>query len=147
MPRRRLISLTCPHAGHTHLCVWALLLSLHDESRQRRAKEREENRSGGFLPSLWNLSHLSTDRASPPHGKRAVSYVFNGVKVVRAQLTRLKFEPPTSRGLPNAIDAVRFPQYTRINACIRGQPIRGLASGRCPPRLYLRASPTATRRE
>ena len=42
------------------------LLSLCGESNQRRTKEREENRSGGFLLSPWISSHLSTDRGTPP---------------------------------------------------------------------------------
>ena len=46
------------------------LLSLHDESRQRRAKEEKKTVRSGFLPFLWNLSHLSTDRDSPPSLKR-----------------------------------------------------------------------------
>ena len=45
------------------------LLSLHDESRQRRAKEREDNRSERFS-SLLGTSHLSTARGSPPSLKR-----------------------------------------------------------------------------
>ena len=45
----------------------------------------EGNRSVRF-PSPLGTPHLSTDRGSPPHGKRAVSYVFECVKLVRAQL-------------------------------------------------------------
>ena len=46
---------------YTHLCVCT-----HGESNQRRTKEKEENRSGGFLLSPWISSHLSTDRGTPP---------------------------------------------------------------------------------
>ena len=46
------------------------LLSLCGESNQRRTKEREENRSGGFLLSPWISSHLSTDRGTPPGAAR-----------------------------------------------------------------------------
>ena len=58
-------------------------------------REKTTVRSGFLLP-LLNLPLLSTDRGSPPHDKRAVSYVFENVKAVRAQLGQLKFKPPTA---------------------------------------------------
>ena len=75
------------------------LLSLHDESRQRRAKEREENRSGGFLLSLLNLPHLSTDRDSPPRiNARGLTDTIaqRGSRAVGA----VEIETSTSRELP-----------------------------------------------
>ena len=71
------------------------LLSLCGESKQRRIKGGKETVRAVSLPPL-NPSYLSTDRGSPPHGKRAVSYVIECVKPVPAQLGQLKFEPPTA---------------------------------------------------
>ena len=48
------------------------------------------------LPPL-KTSYLSTVRGSPPHGKRAVSNVFEGVKLIPATLEKLQFEPSTAR--------------------------------------------------
>ena len=38
-------------------------------------KEGKTTVRSGFLSFLWKPSYLSTDRGSPPRGKRAVSYV------------------------------------------------------------------------
>ena len=75
---RLLISLACPHAGHTHLCVLALLLSLHDESRQRRAKGRRKP-FGAVSFSPWNPSSFDRSRFASMR-KRMVSYAINCVR-------------------------------------------------------------------
>ena len=62
------------------------LLSLHDESRQRRAKEREDNRSERFS-SLSLESYPSFDRTRIASvAKAPVSYVCENVKVIPATL-------------------------------------------------------------
>ena len=61
------------------------LLLLCGKSRQKRIKGGKETVRAVSLPPL-NPSYLSTVRGPPPHGKRAVSYVFKCVKLVRAQL-------------------------------------------------------------
>ena len=56
------------------------LLSLCGESKQRRTKEGGETLSGCFPSRLWNLPPLPPNRGTPPHGKRAVSHVFDCVR-------------------------------------------------------------------
>ena len=92
---RLLISLACPHAGHTHLCVLALLLSLHDESRQRRAKGRRKP-FGAVSFSPWNPSSFDRSRFASV-AKAPGAYVFVCVKTVPAQLGQLQFEALTAR--------------------------------------------------
>ena len=75
----------------------------------------EGNRSVRF-PSPLGTPHLSTDRASPPHGKRAVSYVFVCVKLFPATLEKLQFEPSTAREAVLLTRYGKVPAITRTNA-------------------------------
>ena len=83
------------------------------------------------------FAHLREDRSAaiPPGSARAriasvaeapVAYVCKSVKAVPAQFW---FETSTPRGLPNAIDTVRFLAADALRASAR-RPDRGLASAR-----------------
>ena len=82
----------------------------------------------GFLPFLWNLSHLSTDRASPPRiNARGLTDTisYRGSRAVGA----VEIETSTSRRLPNAIDNVRHRTlFVRRRSAI-GRKIGGIPKG------------------
>ena len=101
------------------------LLSLHDESRQRRAKEGEDNRSERFSsPSFESLSSFDRTRFASAH-KCAGGLQIRYFSVVRAQLG---FETLTPREIVYALENISASGANR-----------GFASGRCPSRLFFHA--------
>ena len=77
---------------------------------------------------------LSTDRGTPPHGKRAGAHAFKGAKALPATLAWLRFEALTARELVLEFDFVRFLAADALGASAR-RPNRGYATGRCPAPL------------
>ena len=88
----------------------------------------EENRSVRFSSPL-GTPHLSTDRASPPHGKRAGAYVIEEEKEVPATLA---LEPLMSREQFFVFDCVRFLAADALRAFAR-RPDCDYISGHSPP--------------
>ena len=108
------------------------LLSLHDESRQSRAKERKDNRSERFSSlSLESFPSFDRSRFASAH-KCAVSHVYEIVKMIPATLAWLRFEALTAREPVLEFDCVRFLAADALGASARG-PNRGYMSGHCPP--------------
>ena len=113
------------------------------------------------LPPL-KPSYLSTDRGTPPHGKRAVSYVCEGIKLIPATLATLWVETLTPRGLPKrnrygkvprSKCALRICEKTELRTCRRTLPAANIAGNSLrtrkhkrlwrEPRTFLRALPGA----
>ena len=82
----------------------------------------------GFLPFLWNLTHLSTDRGSPPRiNARGLteSITRRGSRAVGA----VEIEISTSRRLPNAFTNVRHRTLAVRRRSAIGRKERGFQRG------------------
>ena len=102
---RQLVSLARPHAGQaidfvsSRSCRAGTYFRYAAKVSKGASKERGKP-FGAVSLSPLKSPLLSTDRGTPPHGKRAVSYVCEGIKLIPATLATLWVETLTPRGLP-----------------------------------------------
>ena len=131
-----MISLTCPRAGQAvdfvdlPSCRAGTYFRYAAKVSKGASKERGKP-FGAVSLSPLKSPLLSTDRGTPPHGKRAGAHAFKGEKAVTATLAWLRFEALTARELVLEFDCVRFLAADALGASA-GRPNRGYATGRCP---------------
>ena len=109
-------------------------LSLHDERGERRAKGRRKPFGAVFRRQLVAIHPFGISPIFRPIAVRLRAFMrgvlrFRWRKGGSRAVGQLQFEPPTSRGLPNAINTVRFLAADALRASAR-RPDRGLASAR-----------------